>query len=96
MDHKVSSRTMNKRYNELLEIQKEIALEYNESRIGQILEVLVEEYDEEILMFKTRSYAEAPDDADGYIYVPGDLQVGDYVKIKITATYDYDLIGEII
>lgn len=96
MDHKVSSRTMNKRYNELLEIQKEIALEYNESRIGQTLEVLVEEYDEEILMFKTRSYAEAPDDADGYIYVPGDLQVGDYVKIKITATYDYDLIGEII
>ena len=96
MDHKVTPRTMNKRYNELLEIQKEIALEYNESRIGQTLEVLVEEYDEEILMFKTRSYAEAPDDADGYIYVPGDLQVGDYVKIKITATYDYDLIGEII
>ncbi|MDY4144945.1 MAG: 30S ribosomal protein S12 methylthiotransferase RimO [Bacilli bacterium] len=96
MHHKVTPRTMNKRYNELLEIQKEIALEYNESRIGQTLEVLVEEYDEEILMFKTRSYAEAPDDADGYIYVPGDLQVGDYVKIKITATYDYDLIGEII
>lgn len=96
MDHKVTPRTMNKRYNELLEIQKEIALEYNESRIGQTIEVLVEEYDEEILMFKTRSYAEAPDDADGYIYVPGDLQVGDYVKIKITATYDYDLIGEII
>ena len=96
MDHKVTPRTINKRYNELLEIQKEIALEYNESRIGQTLEVLVEEYDEEILMFKTRSYAEAPDDADGYIYVPGDLQVGDYVKIKITATYDYDLIGEII
>lgn len=96
MDHKVTPRTMNKRYNELLEIQKEIALEYNESRIGQTLEVLVEEYDEEILMFKTRSYAEAPDDADGYIYVPGDLQVGDYVMIKITATYDYDLIGEII
>ena len=96
MDHKVTPRTMNKRYNELLEIQKEIALEYNESRIGQTLEVLVEEYDEEILMFKTRSYAEAPDDADGYIYVPGDLQVGDYVKIKIIATYDYDLIGEII
>ena len=96
MDHKVSENTMNKRYNELLEIQKEIALSYNESRVGQILEVLVEEYDEEILMFKTRSYAEAPDDADGYIYVPGDLKIGDYVKIKITATYDYDLIGEII
>lgn len=96
MSHKVSEKTMNKRYNELLEIQKEIALKYNESRIGQILEVLVEEYDEEILMFKTRSYAEAPDDADGYIYVPGDLEIGDYVKIKITATYDYDLIGEII
>ncbi len=96
MENKVSKRTMDKRYNELLTIQNEIALEYNNSRIGKTVEVLVEEFDESVLMFKTRSYAEAPDDADGYIYVPGDLKIGTYVKVKIIATYDYDLIGEII
>lgn len=96
MENKVSQKTMDKRYREILTLQNEIALEYNNSRIGKTYEVLVEEFDENLLMFKTRSYAEAPDDADGYIYVPGDLEIGAYVKVKIIASYDYDLIGEII
>lgn len=96
MDKKVTQRTKDKRYNELLEIQNQIALDYNQSRVGKIYEVIVEDYDEEVLMFRTRSYAEAPDDADGYIYVPGDLKPGTYIKVKIIAPYDYDLIGEIV
>lgn len=96
MDKKVTQRTKDKRYNELLEIQNQIALDYNQSRVGKIYEVIVEDYDEEVLMFRTRSYAEAPDDADGYIYVPGDLKPGTYIKVRIIAPYDYDLIGEIV
>ena len=49
-----------------------------------------------MLMFKTRSIYEAPDDADGYIYVPGDLKTGDYVNVRIISDYEYDLIGELI
>lgn len=96
MDKKVTQRTKDKRYNELLEIQNQIALDFNQSRVGKIYEVIVEDYDDEVLMFRTRSYAEAPDDADGYIYVPGDLKPGTYIKVKIIAPYDYDLIGEIV
>ena len=96
MDKKVSEKTKNKRYNEIIEIQNEIATAFNKSRVGKVYEVLVESYDENMLMFKTRSIYEAPDDADGYIYVPGDLKTGDYVNVRIISDYEYDLIGELI
>ena len=96
MDKKVSDKTKNKRYNEILEIQNEIATNFNKSRVGKIYEVLVESFDEDLLMYKTRSIYEAPDDADGYIYVPGELTEGNFVKVKIISEYEYDLIGEII
>ena len=96
MDKKVSEKTKNKRYNEILEIQNEIATNFNKSRVGKTYEVLVESFDEDLLMYKTRSIYEAPDDADGYIYVPGELTEGEFVKVRIISEYEYDLIGEII
>lgn len=96
MDNKVEEKIMNKRYNKLLKVQQKIANSYNQSRIGKTYNVIVDEFDENLLMFKTRSYAEAFDDADGYIYVPGNLCMGSYIKVKITNVYDYDLIGELV
>ncbi len=96
MDNKIDDEVKNIRYNEILEIQNEIATNFNKSRIGKVYEVLVEDFDDELLMYKTRSIYEAPDDADGYIYVPGDLIVGTFIKVKIISDYEYDLIGEII
>lgn len=96
MEGKVSEKTKVKRYNEIMEVQEQIALSYNNMRVGKKYLVIVEEFDEEMLMYKTRSYAEAPDDVDGYIYVPGELEIGSFVNVKIVAVYEYDLIGEII
>jgi len=96
MENKIDDEVKNIRYNEILEIQNEIATNFNKSRIGKVYEVLVEDFDDELLMYKTRSIYEAPDDADGYIYVPGDLIVGTFIKVKIISDYEYDLIGEII
>lgn len=96
MEGKVSEKTKVKRYNEIMEVQEQIALSYNNMRVGKKYLVIVEEFDEEMLMYKTRSYAEAPDDVDGYIYIPGELEIGSFVNVKIVAVYEYDLIGEII
>lgn len=96
MEGKVSEKTKVKRYNEIMEVQEQIALSYNNMRVGKKYLVIVEEFDEEMLMYKTRSYAEAPDNVDGYIYVPGELEIGSFVNVKIVAVYEYDLIGEII
>ena len=97
MDKKVSEKTKNKRYNEIIEIQNEIATAFNKSRVGKVYEVLVESYDENMLMFKTRSIYEAPDDADGYIYVKSDkqLNIGDIYKVEITDYFTYELKAKI-
>ena len=44
-----------------------------------------------------RTYRDAPE-IDGYIFVNTQipLMTGDFVKVKITGAYEYDLIGELI
>ena len=45
-----------------------------------------------------RSYAFAPDDIDGMIVFQSrkELSIGDVVKVKITAVFEYDLIGDAV
>ena len=47
--------------------------------------------------FVGRAYFNAPD-IDGKVFFTSEkrLQIGDYVKIRINDTLDYDLIGEVI
>ena len=44
-----------------------------------------------------RTYKDAPD-VDGYIFIntAEELMTGDFVKVKVTGAYEYDLIGEIL
>ena len=49
------------------------------------------------LSYVARTYKDAPD-IDGYLFVTGvkrELMTGDYVKVLITGSNEYDLIGEI-
>jgi ribosomal protein S12 methylthiotransferase len=45
-----------------------------------------------------RSYWNAPDDVDGKILFKSDkqLNLGDKVKVKITSSFVYDLLGELV
>ncbi|MDE6981533.1 MAG: TRAM domain-containing protein, partial [Lachnospiraceae bacterium] len=43
------------------------------------------------------TYRDAPD-VEGYVFIQTEetLITGDFVKVKITGAYEYDLIGEIV
>ncbi len=84
------------RYAKVIEIQKHIAYRKGKQRIGQIQQVLIRGYDEKLHMYVGRSYAFAPDEVDGYVYVKTTktLKPGDYVAVKIIDSMIYDLIGE--
>ena len=47
--------------------------------------------------YVARTYADSPD-IDGYVFVnTGEmLMSGDFVKVKITGSAEYDLIGELV
>ena len=81
---------------ELMELQQEISLEKGESRVGQVLTVMIEGKVADEDAYVGRSQADAPG-VDGYVFVntPETLVSGDFVRVKITGALEYDLIGEI-
>lgn len=102
----VRESTKQKRYEELMELQSSISLEYNESRIGSIEKVIIDSYSDGV--FVTRSQQESPE-VDGEILVGKESLValtggksdfdpcsliGTFAKVKIVGANEYDLIAE--
>jgi len=85
------------RFNTLMSIQKDIAEEINRSFLGRTIEVLIDEKDESAEdSYIGRTEGDAPE-VDGEVFVKAkNLSPGDFVKVKITDTLEYDLVGEVI
>ena len=100
---RTSSRVKQERLDELMEIQSSISLEFNRSRIGSEIDVIVDDFVDGI--FVCRSEFESPE-VDGEILVKhdpsvtGDVDpyslVGDFVKVRVTGADEYDLIAELL
>ena len=80
----------------LMELQQEIAYEKAEAMVGKHLMVMIEGKVADENAYVGRSYKDAPN-VDGYVFVNThrELMTGDFVPVKITGSYEYDLIGEI-
>ena len=77
-----------------MEIQMEIMEKLGQARVGQVLDVLVEGYDEDAEQWFGRSYADAPE-IDGLVLFSADTppQVGEIVPVAITGAAGCDLFG---
>ena len=87
----------NKRYSDVMSVQKAISLELMAKYQGEILkDCFVIGYDEESYMYIARNYMFAPDDIDGVIYFAAkdEHKLGDLVNIKVLDFDEYSLIGE--
>lgn len=84
------------RRNKLMELQQQISLENNQSRIGKTLKCIVEGYTDDGVIIMRSEY-DAPE-IDGVVYATSERQVvpGDIEDVKITKADEYDLFGEII
>lgn len=93
----VSSEVKRERLDRLMELQRDISLDYNASRVGSIVKVLVDDVlDGGVLV--CRSEFESPE-VDGEILVrncPASVRPGDFIDVRISEAGDYDLVGEII
>lgn len=92
----VSEEEKERRKNVLMEIQKEISLQKNESFIGKKLKVLIDSVEGEF--FIGRSYRDAPE-VDGEILIStknNELDVGEFYDILINDFDEYDLYGNAI
>ncbi|MCD8145983.1 MAG: 30S ribosomal protein S12 methylthiotransferase RimO [Clostridiales bacterium] len=96
MPNQVEPEVAARRLELLVDIQSDVMDEYNESRLGETVEVLVEGFDEEMGCWRGRTYADAPD-IDGHVYftAAGEIPVGSFVPVLLTDTVDGDMMGEI-
>jgi len=78
----------------LMYLQEEISAEKLAKKVGQTMTVLVDDVDEEGSV--ARSAADAPE-IDGLVYINGEeLDVGEFVTVKITGSDEHDLWGEVV
>lgn len=92
MNGQIDEEVKKEREKELMLLQKDISAQINELKIGKIYDILVEGYDGED--YRGRSYEMAPEiDADVFFKCDDSLEKGTFVKVKITKSMDYDLLG---
>jgi ribosomal protein S12 methylthiotransferase len=93
-DH-IPPEVQEERLGRLMQLQAEISAERLKRKIGKTIKVLIDEVDEEGAI--ARSSADAPD-IDGVVYINEgqDLEVGQFVNVRITDSDEHDLWGEIV
>lgn len=81
---------------DIMELQQEIAFEKAQAAVGSTMLVMVEGRLPDEHAYVARSYKDAPN-VDGFVFIQTEreLMTGDFVRVKITGSYEYDLIGEI-
>jgi ribosomal protein S12 methylthiotransferase len=97
MPDQLDEATKQRRFEAIMEVQQNISRDKHRAFIGKTVEVLVEGFSEETdLLLQGRTSQQAPD-IDGVVLInDGQANVGDMVKVLITDSMEYDLIGEIV
>ena len=96
MPNQVDEGVKEARRDEIMELQQAIAFEKAEDMVGQVLWCMIEGKVADEDVYVGRTYKDAPN-VDGYIFVQtsATLMTGDFVKVQVTDSNEYDLIGEI-
>lgn len=85
------------RRNKVMELQQKIAFNKASEAIGTVITVMIEGKLVKDGIYVGRTYKDAPG-VDGMIFVECDRELlsGDFVKVKVTDSKDYDLVGEVV
>ncbi len=96
MPNQIDEQTKVSRAENIMEMQMDIMREKNEEKIGSVLEVIIEGWDDYIKCYFGRTVCDAPE-VDGKIFFMSDrpLVIGDFAKVQINDCLDYDLLGEL-
>ena len=96
MDGQVDPDVAQRRVELVVDLQSRVMDEYNEQRLGTVMEVLCEGFDSQAGCYVGRTYADSVE-IDGHVYftAAGLVPAGSFVNVRITGTMDGDLTGEI-
>ncbi len=97
LPNQIHTNTKKSRYNKIMSLQQQIAIEKQKELIGKKLEVLIESETFDGKYYVGRSYMDVPD-IDGLIYIQmvDELLKGKFIECEIIETNNYDLIAKLV
>jgi len=90
----ISDEEKERRAQEIMEVQQEISLEKNQEKVGKTFKVLIDKKESGRYLGRTE-FDSVEVDNEVVINTIKRLPIGEFVNVKITKAYDYDLEGEV-
>ncbi len=84
-----------RRAQEVMEVQQEISYELNQQKVGKVFKTIIDKKEAGRYLGRTE-FDSVEVDNEVVIHSSKKLPIGDFVNVKITKAYDYDLEGEVI
>ena len=83
-----------RRAQEIMEVQQEISLELNQEKVGKVFKTIVDKKEAGRYLGRTEFDSV---EVDNEVVIQSDkkLPIGEFVQVRITKAYDYDLEGEL-
>lgn len=96
MPNQIDEELKMSRRNEIMELQQDIVFDISERYVGKTYVAMIEGKISGEHAYMARTYMDSPGvDSNIFVITDEELMTGDFVKVKVTGTNDYDLIGEI-
>ena len=80
---------------EIMEVQQDISLEKNQAKVGKTLKVIIDKRESGRYIGRTE-FDSVEVDNEVIINSPKKLIIGDFVNVKITKAFDFDIEGEVV
>jgi ribosomal protein S12 methylthiotransferase len=91
----ISAEEKEERAQEIMEVQQEISLEKNQEKVGKTFRVIIDKKEAGRYLGRTE-FDSVEVDNEVLIQNKKKLTIGDFVNVKITKAYDYDIEGEVV
>ncbi|HEY4876584.1 MAG TPA: TRAM domain-containing protein, partial [Puia sp.] len=91
----VSAGEKQKRAEEIMELQQEISYEKNQEKIGKTFKTIIDKRESGRYLGRTE-FDSVEVDNEVIIHSEKKLPIGEFVHVKITKAYDYDIEGEVV
>jgi ribosomal protein S12 methylthiotransferase len=95
LEDNIPAELKQQRAQEIMEVQQEISYEKNQEKVGQVFKTLIDKKEAGRYLGRTE-FDSVEVDNEVIIHSDRKLAIGDFVNVRITKAYDYDLEGEVI
>ncbi|MEO8764521.1 MAG: 30S ribosomal protein S12 methylthiotransferase RimO [Ginsengibacter sp.] len=95
LEDTIDEEVKEQRAQEIMEVQQEISYQKNEQKIGKVFKVIIDKKEAGRYLGRTE-FDSVEVDNEVIIHSGNKLHPGDFVNVKITNAFDYDLEGEAV